>query len=66
MADGQATKIYLPSGADGLLGQLASVAELVRTEPVPAPSSASSPSDASPGNGRTTPPANPSLPPPPA
>src|SRR5829696_4889285 len=33
VADGQATKIYLPTGADGLLSQLAGVAELLKAEP---------------------------------
>ncbi len=37
VADGQATKIYLPTGADGLLGQLAGVAELLKAEPAAPP-----------------------------
>ena len=38
VADGQATKIFLPAGADGLMGQLAGVAELLRAgENAPAP-----------------------------
>jgi regulator of protease activity HflC (stomatin/prohibitin superfamily) len=36
MGEGQATKIYLPSGSDGLLNQLAGVAELLKGEPAPA------------------------------
>ena len=37
MADGQATKIYLPSGSDGLLSQLAGVAELLEPARTPPP-----------------------------
>ena len=50
MGEGQATKIYLPSGSDGLLSQLAGVAELLKGEPAPArsPNGQSQPAGAPP------------------